>query len=275
MIITKNQFNLNKKSKKSAFSLIEISIVILVISLLVVGVIIGKRIIKNAKIASAKSMTASSPIPLIDGLVFWAESASDNSFNPAESIDGLGLSNWYERSGSNIVLEAGNTKPIYSYDGIANVPAVQFNDNNDQFFSFNCSFLNHSDYTIIISEQRGSDKANNYFIQGDNNNLFLGYYDNSSIIHSQNGSGGAPASPSNNSNSYSAAIFPYSKPIQRQIIFTSSSSGKKIYINGMHMATSNDNSQISNLSTCYIGKNYDGRIGEIAIYNRALNVTTN
>ena len=257
--------NKNKKPKHSAFSLIELSIVILVISVLFAVVISGKRFIKNSKISSAKSITNSSPIPLIDGLVFWAESVSDSSFNKAEATDGAELTNWYGSSiTSNITLtsnkDVGSDKyPTYSYDGIGDIPAVQF-DGTDKSFSFDCSFLNNSDYTIIINEQRESGDAGQYFLQGDNNNLFLGYNFNNSIIHSQSG-----ATP------YSATIPTYSNKEQRHIVFISSSSiGKKIYINGLEAASSGDISKISGLSTCYIGKGYNGRISEIAIYNRAL-----
>ena len=132
--------------------------------------------------------------------------------------------------------------------------------------SFNCSFLNNSDYTIIIYEQRKSGKSYNYFLQGDSN-LFLGYYGDTSVIHSQSGS-----SPQANTNSYSASISAYAGGVPRQIIFTSSSSGgKKIYINGNLASTSNDTTPISGLTNCYIGKSYNGFIGEIAIYNKALN----
>jgi len=175
--------------------------------------------------------------------------------------EGGSLNNWYDKSLSGVALTAlSSTKPTYSYDvGINGLPAVKFDGGSTTGFSFNCSFLNGRDYTIIINEQRGS-SATQYFLQDANpSNLSLGYDSTNSLTHTQSGS-----------TPYSALISAYSNPVQRQIIFVSSSAGKKIYINGLEAARSNDTNKISGLTTCYIGKSYNGMIGEIAIYNRAL-----
>jgi prepilin-type N-terminal cleavage/methylation domain-containing protein len=77
----------NKKCELG-FSLIELSIVILVIGLLVIGITQGKRIISRSRISSAKSLTTSSPVASINNLVLWLETTSDKSFDNADKIDG-------------------------------------------------------------------------------------------------------------------------------------------------------------------------------------------
>ena len=62
---------MNKNNK--AFSLIELSIVILVISLLVVGVTKGSRLMSEAKLKSAQALTSSSPVNAMTGVVLWLD----------------------------------------------------------------------------------------------------------------------------------------------------------------------------------------------------------
>ncbi|MBL6664214.1 MAG: prepilin-type N-terminal cleavage/methylation domain-containing protein, partial [Rickettsiales bacterium] len=51
-----------RSRNKTAFSLLELSIVIVIIGVLIVGVIGGKHIIKKSRISTAQSLTSSSPI---------------------------------------------------------------------------------------------------------------------------------------------------------------------------------------------------------------------
>ncbi|MCE3255904.1 MAG: hypothetical protein K0R25_1398 [Rickettsiaceae bacterium] len=65
--------NKQQNKPKLAFSLIELSVVILVIGILVVGITKGMSIMRSAKLQSAQSLTQSSPVALIDGLKLWLE----------------------------------------------------------------------------------------------------------------------------------------------------------------------------------------------------------
>ena len=110
-------------------------------------------------------------------------------------------------------------------------------------------------------------KSDNYFI-GDSSNttenqeLILGYSANGSVIHSQSGD-----------NSYTSSVSNYSSSGEERIItfIHSKDSGKKTYINGVLAAQSSDKAQLSNISEVVIGKEYTGEIGEIIIFNKALN----
>ncbi len=78
----------------SAFSLIEISIVILIIGILVAGVTQSSRLISQAKLSGAKSMTQSAPVSSIKNLALWIESTSDASFQSSDLDDGTAITTW-------------------------------------------------------------------------------------------------------------------------------------------------------------------------------------
>lgn len=67
-----------KYFKKQAFSLIELSIVILIIGILVAGVTQSSRLVRQIKLYSAQSITRSSDINSIGEMVFWAETTLKN-----------------------------------------------------------------------------------------------------------------------------------------------------------------------------------------------------
>ena len=62
-----------KNHSKLAFSLIELSVVILIIGILVLGVTQGSRMMYEAKLKSAISLTQSSPVISMENLVLWLE----------------------------------------------------------------------------------------------------------------------------------------------------------------------------------------------------------
>ncbi|MBU6338893.1 MAG: prepilin-type N-terminal cleavage/methylation domain-containing protein [Rickettsiales bacterium] len=58
-----------KKNTYKAFSLIELSIVILVIGILFAGVMQGRSLIQKSRLKTAQSLTKSSPVSGIYGLL--------------------------------------------------------------------------------------------------------------------------------------------------------------------------------------------------------------
>ena len=69
-----------KLRKITAFSLIELSIVILVIGLLIAGAIQGSNMISKAALSSARTLTESSPVNSIRSLFIWFDSTSKANF---------------------------------------------------------------------------------------------------------------------------------------------------------------------------------------------------
>jgi prepilin-type N-terminal cleavage/methylation domain-containing protein len=134
----------NSRYLNKAFSLIELSIVILIIGILVAGVTQSSRLMKQFKLSSAQSITRSSDINSILDLVFWAETTLDNSLtNSSGSFqmeDGNAISQWSDinfRSNPKINLVQANTnnQPIYKSSGINGLPSISFDGVNDNLFS--------------------------------------------------------------------------------------------------------------------------------------------
>lgn len=123
--------------KSTAFSLIEISIVILIIGILTAGVTQSSRLIRAAKMSSARSMTQSSPASSIRNLALWIESTSEQSFrvnnlSPTAPNDGEAVTVWNDinpQTTSKITFTSGGS-PKYEEDLINGLPAVCFNNAN-------------------------------------------------------------------------------------------------------------------------------------------------
>ena len=117
-----------------AFSLIEISIVVLIIGILIVGVTQSSRLVAQAKVNSARTLTQSSPAPSIDGLVFWIEASSpQESFSNEDIEDGDAITLWNDINSQNSTrnnLALANGAPVYTTDGINSIPALTFNSNS-------------------------------------------------------------------------------------------------------------------------------------------------
>jgi prepilin-type N-terminal cleavage/methylation domain-containing protein len=71
---------LKNSHKKQAFSLLELSVVIVIIGILITGIMKGSSLIASSRINSARSLTARSPVGEINGLAAWYETTSLQSF---------------------------------------------------------------------------------------------------------------------------------------------------------------------------------------------------
>lgn len=121
----------------TAFSLIELSIVVLIIGILIAGVTQGSRLVKQSRLTTAKNLTATSSVASIPDIVTWFETTSDNSVttstNGQNPEDGDLVSSWNDiNSQSNVkvtVTSSGGLMPTYSTNGINNLPSISFNGN--------------------------------------------------------------------------------------------------------------------------------------------------
>jgi len=154
--------NITSKNKLG-FSLIELSIVILVIGILVIGITKGSRIIKDARLKSARSLTISSPVSSTSGLVTWLETTLEKSFDDGEKVDtAIGetgtITTWYDINPQNSSLNnatqsgASSLNPRYIADGINGLPALNFDGNSSDYGddSLQMSNVTTKDYTVFI-----------------------------------------------------------------------------------------------------------------------------
>ena len=119
-----DRFVLRKNSSKTAFSMIELSIVAVVISLLVGLSITANRMSTNAKLANAQSLTKSSPVNDIDGLTLWFETTMPQSIKNTEADDGKTVSTWYDLSTNKFNVSGGTA--TYKENTIGGLPTLYF-----------------------------------------------------------------------------------------------------------------------------------------------------
>ncbi len=259
-----------KYYKLRAFTLIEVSIVILIIGIMLAGTFIGTRIIAKSRLAAAESLARSSPVPGIKDNMLWLETSLSASIDNSQANDGSFVTSWYDQSSNATkpLVVAVGTGPTYA-NTINHVHAIKFDGSTANYLQISdASFLNGTDYTIMVLEKRQSSASNNYFIgetsSNPNDSLALGYSSDSTVIHAQG----------NQSYATGASVSSYASSTEKPRQFTfvhSSTAGNSTYINGILAAQdATKTAHLSGITSLAIGKGYTGEIGEIAIYARAL-----
>jgi len=117
--------NLNKNSKK-AFSLVEISIVILIIGLLIAGISKAGDMIFDVGLKSASSLTKGAKVSRMANLSLWLETTSNESILEKERYDNTTISIWRDinpQSSSKFIFKSTGA-PKYTEKGQNNLPAI-------------------------------------------------------------------------------------------------------------------------------------------------------
>jgi len=250
---------LNKK--RMGFSLIELSIVILVIGILVLGITKGSLVINKAKLGSAKSLTSSAPVPLISDLVAWYEPTLDTSFAPSDISQGTTLSAWNDNSPyKSNNTSVGATIPTYNESAINNLPAVTFAAGAT--LTFNSLPLNGKYYTVFVVERRGAATAASTLVNL-GTGAVLGYITDTTIGDS------VPTTDS----SATVAAYNANSLVPRISTFLSDSTTTKVFVNGTVGSATGSAPSTTITAAGVIGSaNYVGNISEVIIYNRTLSV---
>ena len=283
---------MTKTKNHKAFSLIEISMVILVIGILIAGISQGIDLYDDYRLTSARNLTKNSQVNRIPDLEMWLETTSENSLATGTSsftdkpnpVDQDSIGRW-NNINPNILPSARNhatqnnptvsvdNQPKYIRKGMNGLPALLFDGTND-FFSFDGNFLVGSDYTIFVVEARNSNKQLNYFLAGNgglfNTNLHLGY--RTDILITQ----------AHYSNDINKNVSNFTSTVLRMHSFVFSKiSGKAIYTNGgtgSFDGSNNNKLPLTSYQGSMIGNfywnsgsyYYQGSIAEIIFYTRAL-----
>ncbi len=148
-----------------AFSLIELSIVILIIGILVAGVTQSSRLVKAMRLQTARQLTMNSPISSIGNLNLWLETTLEKSFNESESSNSSTLTKWFDinpqSTFKNDAYQNSITRaPIYNFN--ETLPLVNFNGANDgQYFNLPDSTIPSGDsaFTIFLAFRLAKDAA--------------------------------------------------------------------------------------------------------------------
>ncbi len=279
----------NKNNKKLGFSLIELSIVILIIGILVAGVTQGSRLVGRSKLTAAKSLTQSSPVTGIKDLSMWLETTSDKSFKSIEASDGTPISAWYDiedvsnKTNASIATVATTGTAIkYMENSINGLPTVRFNSASDYYFTLNDqgAFLNNNSYSVFYVVRLSASPAaggtrpilasNTTAIAGGTVNSLAFFNAVTATTFKICESNTAAANCSN-------TTYPFGTPIPQiiSVISADTTNIKSIYLNGNNTVLNSGAAvALPNMTDLTIGKNntnyFVGDIGEIIVFTRAL-----
>ncbi len=154
-------------TKHKAFSLIELSIVILIIGVLVAGITKGRGLYAKAKLSAAARVDNfyHPQIARIDNMAMWYDSTQSESFDSDEIIDGGKITNLYDLNPSattplNLSQGSDAIKPLYDKSAINGLPAIYFTNNssgNQRFLSrsmnINSFTKNGREITIFVVQK--------------------------------------------------------------------------------------------------------------------------
>ena len=156
-----------KKQKFSAFSLMELSIVILIIGIVVTGLASSSGLIKKYRLSNARSITKASDVHSIEDLVFWLDATGENklvnSSNSAVISNNDTIKTWLDQNPKNtppvtFSEYTSGAGPTYLIDGINGLPTLSFNAASDGsaydgMVSPFSSTLNPREFTIFVVTQ--------------------------------------------------------------------------------------------------------------------------
>lgn len=272
-----------KKNHYKAFSLIELSIVILVIGVLIAGVTQGTALLGKMRLAAAQSLTSSSPVTSIEGLVVWYETTLEKSLIQSEASNGESVSKWYDINPRAIEKYDATsvTNPLYASGGINNIPALEFS--GSEYMSISTDIVSGlSPYTVFIVEARNSTTSGPMIgTASSTNGIILGYDGDTTLkLHNSYTHHGS------NNDWAPYTISGYSSVTPRILTFVGDNSGLAtnrirgyIYINNSVAVNGGQRYAQGPNSTYWIArtnnsnftnKYYKGFIGEIIVFDRKL-----
>ena len=134
-----------KKSKNTAFSIVEISVVILIISLLLAGILNGTSLIGDASVATAQKLTTNADVNNMESLTLWLETSFTSSLEAQGNKkveNDIKINKWKDNSPLksptkrfDFTQTASANQPTYKEDVIDGLPMLYFTTANNLEFS--------------------------------------------------------------------------------------------------------------------------------------------
>ena len=274
------------KKYQKAFSLVELSMVILIIGILIAGVSQGIDLYGDFKLASARNLTSGSIVARVPNLSMWWETTAENSFVNPKPNDGDLINQWNDINSQramkinlfNVPNDA--SRPAYKASAINGLPALKFSNaqnlrsadiKGDSFFSDN-------EITVFLVQNStgGSDSTMSWVPT--NNNLDTGTQVSRLNFHLPHDNqfffdfGGRITYSGSNAYNNKNTLFSFKRAGGEMIM----------RLNGQQIASNSsitDNIINSHISPFVVGKmridswySLDGLIGEIIIYGNALGI---
>lgn len=151
--------------RAKAFSLIELSIVILVVGVLIAGVIQGGAVLERFRLMSARTQTESSAVSSIKNLTLWLEPTLGGSFTNSNNLqdiaDGDKIKNWNDVQAQAVQKQivsqtTDSLRPLYKTNVINGLPAVKFDGTNDYLSLTNIVAYDFSAFVVIRTSHVGN-----------------------------------------------------------------------------------------------------------------------
>ncbi|NBX52757.1 MAG: prepilin-type N-terminal cleavage/methylation domain-containing protein [Proteobacteria bacterium] len=271
--INKNTFH---KSLKTGFSLVELSIVLVVIGVLIVGVSQGYNLVRSAQISNARGITSKSPVGQTEGLIAWYESSLLDSFTKTQIYDGAQINEWKDissysyLSGFNKLTTTFTANLTFAQSAINKIPGIKFIGTSPKLnlANFNQGSTSASTIFMVFKPNYAPDTTNYRTILDNGTNSTYSISIKSDAVALNNGASGS-ATVSN--------AFELNKSYILATYFNGTNS--QIYLNdaltmfGSSALSVNGSNQLNGLT---IGNNFAGTAGftgfisEVIIFNRVL-----
>jgi prepilin-type N-terminal cleavage/methylation domain-containing protein len=271
---------------KKAFSLIELSIVILIIGILVAGVTQSSRIIYELKLKSAESQSQASPVNSVKDLYLWLNltslnpvTSANNGDNPEDqdTISSLNDSNTQSSAKFNATQSTDSLRPKFVKRGINGLPSLEFDGTDDRLSITNLFTQSFSLFAVIKTDVAGSCCEGYY-----GRPIFWGDAQTNGRDGIPLSIGGSRARTFNGSPDSTLGGTTNVSDNNPHIIFVSrdiNNGARSIYVDGNLDASDNNGATgvvLNDVATILLGGNtidnmfFDGLIGEIIVFDRVL-----
>jgi type II secretory pathway pseudopilin PulG len=130
-----------KKQRASAFTLVELAIVILIVGIIVAGLLKGSLLVDAFRLSTARSQTENSNVAGVKNLVLWLETTSEASFLTSVE-EGVAIDSgatpayiWNDINPQTAASRRSNASdasgPTYRERCINNLPCLEFNNTDE------------------------------------------------------------------------------------------------------------------------------------------------
>ena len=295
---------------KKAFSLIEISMVILVVGILIAGISKGIDLVYDMRLATARALTDKAPMFGMENLELWLETTSENSLatgtasftNVANPSDKKEIGRWNDlnptlinpNNKNHAVQGTLSYQPFYIQDGINGLPALLF-DGADDYIASITKFTIVNNFTVFVVGFPIKNLTNSCVFQSGNfagttGQKYIFYPQQGDIVYGGNNAASSGVSlcenfiaPVEHTNNYMPYVISNQRVIKNPIQFTLkySSGAPKLYINSTdsYSGSASGKNVFPGLTfgggrQGNYGENYGyfkGFIGEIIVYSADLN----
>jgi len=155
---------MKKNISSKAFSLVELSIVILIIGVLVAGISQGLDLYEDSKITSARAFTQSSRVNSIKGISLWIDATADRfgvDMSDSDPVQRWNDVNPQTNTKGSFVQSNQSQRPIYKTRMINGLPAVSFDGISQNMVndSFQDILPNNGITVFLVTRLSGSTPA--------------------------------------------------------------------------------------------------------------------